>query len=86
LKIIVTPQFKKDYEKVKKQGKDISILKSVIKRLFEKQDVSEEYKVYEYEGFTGHCSTLFLKPDWVLVYRINDKELSLLRTCPPSEA
>lgn len=75
-----TKGFKKQYKKLKKQGKDFTKLYEVIKLLADGKKLDEKYKNHKliddkiYKG----CEECHITPDWLLVYKIQDKELILL--------
>ena len=62
-------KFKKDYKRIKKQGKDISKLKVVVKKLANGEQLDVKYK---------NCSECYIEPDWLLIYQYIDNELILL--------
>ncbi|MDR2359939.1 MAG: type II toxin-antitoxin system YafQ family toxin [Oscillospiraceae bacterium] len=71
--------FKKDYKRVKRQGKDMALLESVITMLCQGDPLPPKYLDHalrggEYEG----CRECHIQPDWLLIYRINKGELELI--------
>ena len=76
-RIVPSNQFKKDLKLAKKRGLDIDLLSSVVNTLAEGRKLEEKYRDHglsgEYRGFR-ECH---IEPDWLLVYRIEDKELEL---------
>ena len=76
-KITATNQFKKDYKKAKKRGLDIVLLEEIIDRLAGGEKLEEKYHdhllVSNYDGYR-ECH---IKPDWLLVYKIEDNVLVL---------
>ena len=76
-RIVPSNQFKKDLKLAKKRGLDIDLLRSVVNTLAEGRKLEEKYRDHglsgEYRGFR-ECH---IEPDWLLVYRIEDKELEL---------
>ena len=80
-----TTQFKKDYKKIKKQNKDLSKLRFVIKKLVGQQTLGPKYKDHQLTGnWKGHRDC-HIEPDWILIYQLTDKELILERTGTHSE-
>ena len=75
-----TSDFKKDYKKIIKQGKDINKLKYVINELANGNELDMKYKNHKLIGskFYKNCEECHIEPDWLLVYRYNSKELILL--------
>jgi len=87
LRITRSTQFGKDIELAKQQGKDMSIIENVIRILAAGDEPpTDKHAIYSNSGFMRSYYTLFLQPDWVLVYKPTDDELYLSRTGPPSVA
>ena len=75
-----TKNFKKEYKRVMKQGKDISKLNIVISKIASGEMLEEKYKdhkLYDNKKFKN-CRECHIEPDWVLVYKIDDMQLILL--------
>ena len=76
-KIVPSNQFKKDLKLTKKRGLNLELLSSVVNTLAEGKHLDEKYRDHslpgEYQGFR-ECH---IEPDWLLVYRIDGKELEL---------
>ena len=77
LTLKTTTKFKKDYKKMKKQGKDMSLLESAIDDLLNEKVLDEKYQdhplVGNYLGFR-ECHIL---PDWLLIYAVDNNQLIL---------
>ena len=77
LRLKTTTKFKKDYKRIKKQGRDISLLASVIDDLLNGNVLDEKYQdhplVGDYTGFR-ECH---IQPDWLLIYAIDNDQLIL---------
>jgi len=80
LKIVYTTQFKKDFKKVSKQGKDLSRLESVIETLLNKKTLEPKYKDHPLTGRWKNHRDCHIQPDWLLIYRIKQDSLILERT------
>jgi len=85
LKIHYTTQFKKDYKKAKKQGKDLDKLKTVIDMLSKNQKSDSTYRDHPLAGNWKKHRDCHIEPDWLLIYRIYEDELFLERTGSHSE-
>ena len=75
-----TKNFKKEYKRVMKQGKDISKLNIVISKIASGEMLEEKYKghkLYDNKKFKN-CRECHIEPDWLLVYKIDDMQLILL--------
>jgi len=77
--IFRTSSFKKDYKKLNKSEK--SLLKEIIIKLANKEVLEEKYKDHKLIGDYLGCKECHIKPDLLLVYRIDDEilELALVR-------
>ncbi|MBR3363127.1 MAG: type II toxin-antitoxin system YafQ family toxin [Bacilli bacterium] len=79
-KIRYTNDFKKNYKKVKKQGKDVHKLKDVIIKLANGLQLEEKYKnhILINSKHYKNCGECHIEPDWLLVYQYIDNELILV--------
>ena len=79
-KIKYTSDFKKNYKKIKKQGKDVEKLKYVINRLANGLEPEEKYKnhILNDSKYYKNCGECHVEPDWLLVYKYMDDELILV--------
>lgn len=72
-----TTTFKKSYKLMKKRGLDISLLDNVVDKLRKGIPLEEKYRDHalsgNYEGFR-ECH---IKPDWLLIYLIENDILTL---------
>ncbi|MBR3569461.1 MAG: type II toxin-antitoxin system YafQ family toxin [Oscillibacter sp.] len=77
LELVQTSQFKRDYKRLVKQGRDMSLLKSVVEALQKQAPLGAKYLdhplVSNWKGFR-ECH---VASDWILVYRVSSKELTL---------
>ncbi len=78
--IQVTSKFKSDYKKIKRQGKDINELISVLEVLASGEELALKYKNHKLINDKNYkdCYECHLSPDWLLVYRKHEKNLILL--------
>ena len=79
-KIKYTNDFKKNYKKIKKQGKDVEKLKYVISKLANGSQLEEKYKNHLLVNSKNYknCGECHIELDWLLVYRYIDNELILV--------
>ena len=75
-----TSDFKRNYKKIKKQGKDVEKLKYVISRLANDLELEERYRnhLLTDSKYYKNCGECHIEPDWLLVYQYIDNELILL--------
>ena len=78
-KIFRTNSFKKDYKKLSNKDKDL--LKSVITTLAKGEKLDKKYKDHKLIGNYLGCNECHIKPDLLLIYRIDNEilELALVR-------
>lgn len=77
-RIAYTSRFKKDFNRCKKRGLDISILENAINILQLNGKLPIIYKPHKLSGNYADCWECHLQFDWLLVWRQNDSELILL--------
>ena len=75
-----TRQFRRDVQRMQRQGRGIEKLKNVLEALVEGEPLAAQYRdhvlVGQYKG-TRECH---LEPDWLLVYELAETEIVLIRT------
>jgi len=77
LTIRYSSRFKKDYKVIKKRGYDIRLLEEVLEILSAEQPLPPKYLDYALKGdYKGHREC-HITPDWLLIYKVKDKELIL---------
>ncbi len=78
LNIFKTNSFKKDYKKL--TNKDKQLLKEIITILANNEDLNKKYKDHQLIGNFNNCRECHIKPDLLLIYRINNNILELALT------
>ena len=73
--IFRTSSFKKDYKKLNNQDK--LLLKDVITTLSEGKELEVKFRDHTLSGNFLGCRECHVKPDLLLIYRINDNILEL---------
>lgn len=75
-----TSGFKKNYKKIKNQGKDIRKLEYIIDKLANGLELDEKYRNHILTDSRKYknCGECHIEPDWLLVYQYRDDELILL--------
>lgn len=75
-----TSQFKRDVERLQRQGKDLGKLKTVLESLVRGEKLAATYRdhvlVGQYKG-TRECH---IEPDWLLIYEAAENEVVPIRT------
>ncbi len=76
--IVYTNQFRKSLKRCVKRGLDVTVLTTAVNILQEQGCLPAEYGVHKLKGNYVGCWECHLEPDWLLVWRQNDKELELV--------
>ena len=75
-----TRQFKKDFKKSRRRGKDITKLKRVIELLARDESLPPQYHDHALSGNLIGTRECHIEPDWLLIYAYEDPdELILIR-------
>ena len=87
MKVNRSTAFKKDYKLAKRQQKDLKTLTDAIQKLVRKEKLPARLRDHKLSGSLKKYRELHLKPDWLLIYRIDKKnnELKLARLGSHSE-
>lgn len=76
-KVKITSAFKKKYKLMKKRGMDVSLLDDVIDQLRLGKTLDEKYRDHALSGRFSGFRECHVKPDWLLIYLIEDDILTL---------
>jgi mRNA interferase YafQ len=79
-KIYTTNRFEKDLKLCKKRNYDLTLLKKVIDLLQIDGKLPLKYKPHKLSSNYADCWECHIKSDWLLVWKQNDEELTLLFT------
>jgi mRNA interferase YafQ len=85
LTIVYTSQFKKDYKRIQKQGKDTNKLRKVIEILASGEPLEPKYRDHPLFGKFKDYRDCHIEPDWILIYKLTAHTLLLERTGTHSE-
>ena len=75
-----TNRFSKDLKLTKKRGYNLKLLEKVVEILINREKLSVKNKDYALKNKYLGCRECCITSDWLLVYKIIDKELILLTT------
>lgn len=78
--IKVTNKFKKDLQRLKKRGYDLSLIAGVIKKLAAGEALPAKNRDHALTGNFDGCRECHITPDWILIYEIYESELILYLT------
>jgi mRNA interferase YafQ len=80
LELRTTTAFERDLRRIGKQGKDLDKLETVVNLLQDQHPLPARCRPHPRRGnWTGH-GDCHLEPDWILLYRLTNKALILVRT------
>ena len=77
LRIKYSARFKKDYKILKKRGYDTRLFVEVLDILSARKHIPKKYLDHALKGDYIGYRELHITPDWLLIYKIKDKELIL---------
>ena len=77
LEIVLSNQFKKDLKQIAKRGYDLDLMNTVVDKLASSEKLDECYRDHALTGNYVGFRECHIKPDWLLIYRINNHELYL---------
>lgn len=78
LDVRYSAQFKKDFKRAKKRGLPLQELKEVLKILAAEKPLDETYCDHALKGKYVSFRECHIRPDWLLIYRIDRNELVLI--------
>lgn len=74
-------QFKKDYQRAKKRGKDIAKLEAVLEKIMTGQPLEKRHKQHALKGDWQPALECHIEGDWILIWESVDPDhIRLLRT------
>lgn len=73
-----TNKIQRNIKLMKKRGKNLEKLKTVLKILQEGKELPAKYKDHALSGNYTGCRECHIEPDWLLVYEIINEELIIL--------
>lgn len=78
---------KHDLKRMKKRGKNLKKLETVLNILAQGNNLPEKYKDHSLSGNYKNYRECHIEPDWLLIYQIKENLLILiaLRTGSPSD-
>lgn len=80
LELRFTTKFKKDYRRIKRQGKDLSKLERTLEALVCQEVLPDAMRDHSLGGtYHGHREC-HIEPDWLFIYRVDEDGLVLVAT------
>lgn len=75
-----TTQFARDVKRMRKRGKDLEKLRSIVRKLARGEHLDSRHKDHPLIGAWKDCRDCHVESDWVLIYSTNAEYLRLERT------
>ncbi len=72
-----TAAFKKSYKLMEKRGFDLALLDEIVDLLRQGKKLDAKYRDHALIGNSGPFRECHVKPDWLLVYLVEDDVLTL---------
>jgi mRNA interferase YafQ len=80
LELRTTTAFERDVRRVKKQGKDLDKLETIVNLLQAQEPLPARCRPHSLRGaWAGHWDC-HVEPDWILLYKMTDEVSILVRT------
>jgi len=73
-------QFERDVKRMRKRGKDLQKLKSVLSSLIAEEQLDKRYQDHALIGNYKGRRECHMEPDWLLVYKLAGNEIIFERT------
>ena len=80
LELITTRQFERDLKTLKKRGKKLDKLWSIVELLLNEQSLTPRHKPHPLVGNWRPCWECHIEPDWLLIWLVEGNELTLTRS------
>jgi mRNA interferase YafQ len=77
LRLETTSKYRKDRKRMKKQGKNLSLLDAVITKLQNKEPLETKHCDHQLTGNFARLRECHITPDWLLIYAIDNNRLVL---------
>ncbi len=77
LKIVTSNRFVKDLELARKRNLDLAPLNEVVEKLAKQERLEKKYYDHPLSGDYAKFRECHIKPDWLLIYHVDDDELEL---------
>ena len=75
-----TTQFSRDVKRMRKRGKNLAKLKTIVKHLAEGKPLHPKHRDHALIGQWKPARDCHVEPDWILIYTADEESLRLERT------
>ncbi|MDE7002786.1 MAG: type II toxin-antitoxin system YafQ family toxin [Lachnospiraceae bacterium] len=80
LTLSASTAYKKDIKLCKKRGYNLALLNAAINTLLIPEPLPAKNRDHSLSGNHAGERECYIAPDWILIYRVNNEELYLVRT------
>ncbi len=80
LRIRQSTQFRRDVKRLRRQGADLTRLEEIVRALANEETLPPHFRDHALVGNWLGFRECHIRPDWLLIYRIENGELQLART------
>jgi mRNA interferase YafQ len=80
LELRTTTAFERDLRRVNKQGKDLDKLETIVNTLQDRGELPARCRPHSLRGIWAGHRDCHVEPDWLLLYRVTNEALILVRT------
>lgn len=77
---IRTSQFKRDVKLAEKRRKKMALLKEIMIKLTSEEPLALKHKDHKLTSNYKDHRECHIEPDWLLIYQVNAKEITFVRT------
>jgi mRNA interferase YafQ len=78
--IVFTNEFKREFKLSRKRGKKEEKLLEIIEMLQSSKKIPEKHRLHPLGGEFKDCLELHIEPDWLLIFKLTQESVILLRT------
>jgi mRNA interferase YafQ len=75
-----TKQFEKDLKRIQKRGKTVKKLKTIVEKLLNEEKLEPRLKDHKLTGNYAGRHECHIKPDWLLIYKLDEFSIVFERT------
>ena len=80
LKVGASSSFKRDLKHAEKQNRDLRLLDEVVLKIANREGLDAKHRDHALSGFWQGHRECHIRSDWLLIYKIEDGYLTLVRT------
>ena len=72
--VSIAGQFRKNIRKMQKRGFNLSLLGAIVEKIANREKLEPKYRDHELSGIYKGFRECHIKPDWLLLYLVDDEE------------